>query len=362
MGVREHGECAGQNDNGVNSTVGQVPGVAAIAVEGRTGSQGTIDVQGLYEELEPNFVFGAFDAHRWLASRANPWRRQIDFGRVSLIGHSLGAYAAALVANGDPLRRFRAAVALDSYANLMHGVRPKVPTLFQQSEQELFSGPRLAPPPPEALHATRRDYAAFVARRIATMYVVLGSSTHQEFAYVGPEAHLPASRYGQRVATYFTLAWLDRYLKGARVGPARGDERTQRNDAVRRRLARRFDRSVDRSSIGLGLWDLASMRNMPYLIAGQPVASALSSYYVSRYAFDGHACRDIRAGCPVRRDDGRRIRGRFLAVAQSFLLGDVAVAQHVAKELRRHRVQPLERIVHSGRSSRVGGSSEDRRR
>jgi pimeloyl-ACP methyl ester carboxylesterase len=298
MGVREHGTCAGQNDNTVNSTVGQVPAVAGIAVGGRTGSQGTVEIQGLYEQLEPNFVFGAFDAYGWLASRVNPWRSQIDLGRVGLLGHSLGAYAAALVANGDPLRRFVAAVALDSYGTLMHGVKPRVPTLFQQSEQELVSGPRLAPPPPEALHATRRDYAAFVARRIATMYVVLASSTHQEFAYVGPEGGGPASRYGQRVATYFALSWLDRSLKGTHVGAARNDEGVQRDDASRRLLARSFDQSVDVSSIGLGLWDVAGATNEPYQIAGEPVASRLSPYYVSRYAFDGNSCLDIRADCP----------------------------------------------------------------
>ena len=40
------------------------------------------------------------------------------------MGHSLGAYAAAMVANGDPRHRFRAGIALDAYAHFMHGVRP----------------------------------------------------------------------------------------------------------------------------------------------------------------------------------------------------------------------------------------------
>ncbi|MFY9586604.1 MAG: alpha/beta fold hydrolase [Actinomycetota bacterium] len=297
MGVREHGSCAGQNDNGVNSTVGQVPAVAAIAIDGRTGSQGTTDVQSLYEELEPNFVFGALDAWRWLASRANPWRRLIDFRRVGLIGHSLGAYAAALVANGDPRRRFRAAVAMDSYGAFMHGVHPTVPTLYEQSEQELFSGPRLAAPPPTALHATRRDYAAATRRHIPAMYTVLRSSTHQEFAYVGPEAGQPASRYGQRVATYFALAWFDRHLKGRVPGHRRGDETLQRRNAIRRLRAARFDRSVDRSSIGLGVWDLVALTNRPYLIGNAAIAEALSDYYVSRYAFDRFSCIDMRRAC-----------------------------------------------------------------
>src|SRR3954451_12593395 len=213
MGVHEHGDCAGQNDNGVDSTAGQVPAGVDLVVGGHTGQQGTIDIQGLYDQLSPNFIFGAFDAYGWMASAADPWRSQIDFARVAVMGHSLGAYAAAMVANGDPLHRFGAGIALDSYAHFMHGVQPRVPTLYEQSEQELFSGPRLAPPPPTALHATRADYADFVAAGLDTMYVVLRASTHQEFAYVGPEQGAPASRAGQRTATYLALAWLDRALR-----------------------------------------------------------------------------------------------------------------------------------------------------
>jgi hypothetical protein len=203
------------------------------------------------------------------------------------MGHSLGAYAAAMVANGDPLHRFRAGISLDSYAHFMHDVGPRVPTLYEQSEQELVSGPRLAAPPPTALHATRQDYAAFVTRRIDTMYVVLRASNHSEFAYTGPDQPAPASRAGQRVATYFALAWLDRRLAGSHAS----------READARLLAARFDRSVDRSSIGLGRWDHATMTNHPYVIAGDHVAAALSSYYVSRYAFGGHSCGDMRHGC-----------------------------------------------------------------
>jgi hypothetical protein len=199
------------------------------------------------------------------------------------MGHSLGAYAADMVANGDPLHRFRAGISLDSYAHLMHGVQPTVPTLFEQSEQELLSGPRLAPPPPTALHATRQDYAAAVARHVDTMFTVLRASNHSEFAYAGPESGAPASRLGQRVATYFALAWLDRALR--------------RPGGTRRLLARRFDRSVDRSSIGLGRWDPVAMANRPYRIGGGRIADALSAAYVSRYAFGGRACGDMKRGC-----------------------------------------------------------------
>ena len=286
MGVREHGDCAGQNGDDVSETVGQGPGVVELVVGGHTGRQGTLDVQDLYRQIEPNYVFGALDARDYLVSARSPVRSLVDRDRVAVVGHSIGAYAAALTGNGDPKRRFAAAVSMDSYARLMHGVRPRVPTLYLQSEQEFFSGPRLAPPPPTALHATRADYTRFRRAGVPVMFGVLASSTHQEFAYVGPEAHLPASSTGQRVATYYVLAWLDRWLRSS-------------PDAAQRLLAKRFDNSVDRSSIGLGRWNPLTMENEPYRIAGAPVRDALSSYYVSRADFGSHHCTDLRraAGC-----------------------------------------------------------------
>lgn len=281
MGVTEKGECAGQNGDEIAMTAGQVPAVVELVVGGRTGQQGTLDVQDLYEQLEPNYVFGAIDAHTFLVSKANPARALVDPGRMALMGHSLGAHAAALTANGDPRRRFAAAVAMDSFARLGHGVQPRVPTMYLQSEQELLSGPRLAPPPPEALHATRRDYPGYLRRQVPVFFGVLASSTHHEFAYLGPEARLPASAAGQRVATHFALAWLDRWLK---------DERA----ADRRLLARTFDGSVDRSAIGLGRWNPQTRANEPRRIGGLPVRDSLSRYYVSRAHFGRYSCEDLR--------------------------------------------------------------------
>jgi len=282
MGVQESGKCAGQNGDDVSMTTGQVPGVVELVVGGHTGQQGTLDVQELYETLEPNYVFGAIDAHGFLLSRNNPARNLIDPRRIALMGHSLGAHAAALTANGDPQRRFSAAVAMDSFARLGHGVQPRVPRMYLQSEQEFFSGPRLAAPPPEALHATRLDYPTYVRRGVPVVFGVLAASTHHEFAYLGPEARLPASATGQRVATYYALAWLDRWLK-------------RQPSAERRLLAASFDNSADTSNIGLGRWNPQTQQNEPHLLAGRPVREALSRYYVSRASFGSRSCEDLRA-------------------------------------------------------------------
>jgi dienelactone hydrolase len=279
MGVTEHGSCAGQNSDG--TATGEVPGIVEIVTGGHTGRQGTLDIQALYEQLEPNYVFGALDARDFLVSRGSPARRLVDRRHIAVMGHSLGAYAAALTANGDPKHRFAVGIAFDSYAHFSHRVGPRVPTMYLQSEQELFSGPRLAPPPPTALHATRADYRRFQRSRIPTLYGVLAGSTHQEFAYLGPEAHLPASAAGQRVATYYALAWLDRWTKGAA-------------GAERRLLAARFDTSVDRSAIGLGRWNPVTQQNEPRHLAGLPVADSLSRYYLSQADFGRHHCADLR--------------------------------------------------------------------
>ena len=84
MGDREH--CAGENGDEVSATTGELPGVAQLVVEGHTGRQGTLDVQALYKQLEPNFVFGAFDAHDFLLSRKSPVAGLVDPRRVAVMG------------------------------------------------------------------------------------------------------------------------------------------------------------------------------------------------------------------------------------------------------------------------------------
>ena len=127
------------------------------------------------------------------------------------------------------------------------------------------------------------------------MSITTRASDHYEFGYQPDPANLPASRYGERVAFFYSLAWFDRYLKGDHgQRPADG---------------RRFDDSSDRHSIGTGTYDPARAAahpedpyagNVPYRIAGKCTCDLLSFYYASAYRLQGGTLQsqDMRARGP----------------------------------------------------------------
>jgi|tagenome__1003787_1003787.scaffolds.fasta_scaffold20976590_4 dienelactone hydrolase len=275
MGIREQGSCAGEDPPVV--LTGQVTS-ATFVVTGRVGDEDVSGADPVYRALAPRFVLGTLDAATYLLSAENPWRGLVDPSRLAADGHSVGAWAALMVANGDPLRRFRAAVALDAFHGFDFGVHGRAPTLMVQSEQENVLGPRLVPPSdprsPHQLHPTRAVFSDLRARGIDTGFFALRSSTHADFT----DTFAQASRTGQRVASYLTLAWLDQHL---------------RDGGTRRLVARRFDTSADVSSIGTGRYD-PSRGNVPYTIAGDRVADHLSFYYPSDLYERRHTCRDLR--------------------------------------------------------------------
>jgi hypothetical protein len=118
------------------------------------------------------------------------------------------------------------------------------------------------------------------------MLVTLRAATHYEWSYLPfPSGQaLSTSRYGERVSMYYTLAWLDHHLKDDPSGLAR-------------LTACVFDDSADRSSIGQGLWDPGTQKNVPYVIAGQSVADRLSFYFRSKYFLGGTLENDLRDAC-----------------------------------------------------------------
>jgi dienelactone hydrolase len=307
MGLYERGACAGMAPaaDPASDPVGFVRKNAAFGLYGANCLLNGCDQDDLasqYQDVAPIFVFGALDAVTWLLSDDNPQRALIDDTRVGIAGHSVGAYGALLAGNGDPLARFRTTTTWDGYGRLTDtSVSPAVPTMFQMAENEEAGGPYRTPPDPN--HGTpSENAAAFAEAGVDVAKIVLRGSTHQEWVYnpfyqAAVLGQFVASRHGERVGLYYTLAWFDRHLKGALTPFARGDESAQAADARARLVATDFDDSADRSSIGQGSWDPASGRNVPYVIANDPVADHLSFYFRSFYAFGGVACEDIRLGC-----------------------------------------------------------------
>ena len=270
-----------------------------LITEGIPDTDGSDDhpCPGVPFQQRDNFVSGTEDALAWLVSEDNPLRSLVDTRRIGLAGHSLGAGAVTEVGNRDipvpavPDLRIQAVVGWDD-ANLPASVDPRVPTMGQAAEVFFTPEVRVQPPDPDAHLGT---HERFVEAGVDSYHTTYASSTHLEWTYI--PYILPASSTGERVAMHQTLAWFDRYLKGA-PGPGTPGwaAKAQRDDATQRLTADVFDGSADRSAIGAGTFAFPA-GNEPHTIEGERVADHLSYAFRSAYAFDGEVCEDVRAGC-----------------------------------------------------------------
>lgn len=215
----------------------------------------------------------------------NPLWRDIDAQRIGLAGHSLGAFAVSTVGQEDS--RVGAIVAWDALEPVPEDQVAMIHAPALSLGAEYFYPPRPSDPssppsdanpsPERPANSALAGFEQLKTAGIDTMLVTLRSSTHLEFSYNPYMAYNTyASRYGERGAMYFTLAWFDRYLKGEAA-------------AGIRLTALSFDDSADQSSIGTGTFDTSTGKNVPYEIAGQCVANRLSFYYSSRYWLEAGA-------------------------------------------------------------------------
>jgi dienelactone hydrolase len=174
----------------------------------------------------------------------NPWHASLDRSRLGVVGHSGAAGVALDVGHTDP--RFDAVVAWDpAPIGGLEGVTSRVPTMIQVADYGLESGPVARPEKPTPAPGSKYTFFDTIsAAGVDAMQVTPRASTHLEWTrFTG--LGLPHSIYGEMVATYYTLAWLDRYLVPSRA-----------EDARRRLTAsgtQRFDRSADTYSIGAGV-------------------------------------------------------------------------------------------------------------
>jgi hypothetical protein len=174
------------------------------------------------------------------------------------------------------------------------GLKLRTPALFLTADFNCQKVPVClpvaysSPPDPRGPGDKDTDFQRVAAAGVDSMKVSLRAATHLDFTEVSPTP--PSSRYGALVASYYTLAWFERYLRDSTPAEAR-------------LTAAKFDSSADAHYISGGTYDAASGKNVPYRIGGQPVANRLSFHFRSAYFLDGGRarCDDIRADCaPVR--------------------------------------------------------------
>jgi hypothetical protein len=153
--------------------------------------------------------------------------------RLALVGHSLGALAVSYLQGVDD--RVQTVVGLDKLSTstsvggsgeftAMGPLVPVVPALGVQSEYGFTVAPYFANPglfdrsgvaspsqAPDPRREERTGFDGWTAAGVDSMVIVPRASTHLEYTDINYV--LPASRYGQDVASVYTQAWLATYLQ-----------------------------------------------------------------------------------------------------------------------------------------------------
>jgi dienelactone hydrolase len=243
----------------------------------------------------------------WLASSASgAIGADADLNRVALAGHSQGS-AASLSYQGD--QRVHTILAWDggdgiADSNCTNG-NPCAPIMYQRTDGA-FSRPQNTPRTdyPAGRHRGLPTYEAHTQRGMDVYHVTFRATSHIDWNGNGIGT-LAGNRLAELVINYYSIAWLDRHLRGRLVfdedgavitsdGRTEAQERAYRQaqaqDAFDRLTAMAFDDSADRHNISMGLYDpvqhVTSLDplyggNVPYLIEGLWITDRLSQEYRS---------------------------------------------------------------------------------
>lgn len=262
----------------------------------------------------------AQDMVDWLLSADFPFADEVDPDRVGIAGHSQGASTASLLGQMD--QRLKAIVAWDNltatdpalWADDL-GVDPPAdlaittPALGIGADYYFAPRPYTEPPEPApsngeggrgrgfSAHPKDLGYQEVRQAGVDTMLFVLRAATHLDWV---PFTEQAASRYGEAVSAYLTLAWFDRYLYG---------DVDRAEDAFRRLTATTFDDSADAHNISSADLDPLTGEVHHALLEGMPVCDRMSFYFSSRISIsapdDGDdttppvhvTSEDLRADC-----------------------------------------------------------------
>ena len=230
----------------------------------------------------------------WLASsRSGFLGQEADLTRVAMVGHSQGA-AAALSYQGDP--RVDAIVAWDggdSIADRNCTESNACQPIMYQRTDGAFSAPQNTARTgyPEDRDRGLATYLTHKERGLDVFHVTFRATNHIDWNGNGVGS-LAGNRLAEPIINYYTLAWLDRHVRGALVVDGDGDvvtsggrsawqERWFRQgivlDAYRRLTALRFDGTYDVHNISQGFYDPVQHAtsgdplwggNVPYTVEG----------------------------------------------------------------------------------------------
>jgi dienelactone hydrolase len=159
-------------------------------------------------------------------SAYNPMWKLVDTRRIGLVGHSLSAYGVSFVGQKDP--RVGAIVAWDNLeaptqANAEpSGAHPcaafpetRTPPPITKPALGLSADYHQPPQPNTSLpdpQAKSQGFHAYEQAGVDSGEIVLRGGSHYEFSFL-PGPTWPASLRGIDAATWYTIAWLDKYLR-----------------------------------------------------------------------------------------------------------------------------------------------------
>lgn len=203
------------------------------------------------------------DALKFFFSDDMPFAGRLDDRRVGTAGHSMGAGAVQTVGSfGGKVK------AISAMSDLQAGYKFDVPIQGQGADYESFifppqPSPDVGPGSPGKL----AGYEAARKRGVDVQEVVIESATHLAFSHVSWSY---TSTWSEAVASWYALAWFDRYLAGdvrRKDGEVRADGETGTQ-----RLTRDFDAVGDHG---------------------------LSEKYLSAWSLGGATCPDMTKPCPT---------------------------------------------------------------
>lgn len=218
------------------------------------------------------------------AGEYNPFFDELDAERIGMAGHSGGGATANLHGHTD--ERIKAVVGWDRSGRYDLPAELTVPSLYLIADHGFTPERHEEPPEPRGYDEGEEDrgdrFQDFRFAReqgIDSMKLVLRAATHLDWVPMVAAA----SRYGEAVSAYYTIAWFDRYLKGL-------DDPEMAADAFDRLTTDTFDDSYDRHNLSQGHYDPVQHAqsadlyggNVPYQLDEQPVADRLSFYYRSK--------------------------------------------------------------------------------